>query len=121
MSAMADDVLALAERLWQGEQPAEIHHLFTGAPALVEVDEGAAFVAAFANACVFRTDAGLVMVDTGSFLTAGALHGEVRRWTRDPAQHRRLLARSRGPRLRGPPVRGRGDFERMGAASCHRP
>jgi len=84
MSAMADDILALAERLWQGEQPAEIHHLFTGAPALVEVDEGAAFVAAFANACVFRTDAGLVMVDTGSFLTAGALHGEVRRWTRDP-------------------------------------
>jgi alkyl sulfatase BDS1-like metallo-beta-lactamase superfamily hydrolase len=81
---MAENVLDLAERLWRGEEPAEIHHLFTGAPSLVEIGADAAFVAAFANACVFRTDQGLVMVDTGSFFGAPALHEEVRRWTPAP-------------------------------------
>jgi alkyl sulfatase BDS1-like metallo-beta-lactamase superfamily hydrolase len=81
---MADDVLTLADRLWAGEERPEIQHLFHAAPSLVEVAQGVAFVAAFANASVFRTGEGLVMVDTGSFLTARPLFETVRAWTGDP-------------------------------------
>jgi len=78
---MAEDVLALAERLWAGEVPTETHHLFRSPPTLVEVADGVAFVAAFANVSAFRTGDGLVLVDTGSIFAAPAIHAEVRRWT----------------------------------------
>ena len=81
---MTDDVLRLADRLWAGEERVEISHLFHAAPSLVEVADGIAFVAAFANASVVRTADGLVMVDTGSFLTARALFETVRAWSGDP-------------------------------------
>jgi len=78
---MALDVLGLADRLWTGEEHPDIRHVFTATPSLVEVGDGTAFVAAFANASAFRTERGLVMVDTGSFFGARALHDEVRRWS----------------------------------------
>lgn len=46
-----------------------------------EVSGGTAFLASFANVSAFRTNDGLVMVDTGSQLTASTVHQEVRSWT----------------------------------------
>jgi alkyl sulfatase BDS1-like metallo-beta-lactamase superfamily hydrolase len=75
------DALELADRLWEGEVETETQHLFNGVPALVEVADDAAFVAAFANVSAFRTGEGLVLVDTGSVFAARAIHGAVRGWT----------------------------------------
>jgi alkyl sulfatase BDS1-like metallo-beta-lactamase superfamily hydrolase len=52
---------------------------------LEEVAPGVAFVSSFANATAFATDAGLVLVDTGSFLLAAQVHVAIRSFRRDRA------------------------------------
>ena len=74
----------LAEGLWSGElDPAE-HHPFAPLMDLEPVAPRTAFVSSFANATAFETDAGLVLVDTGSFLLARQVHETIRGWSPRP-------------------------------------
>jgi alkyl sulfatase BDS1-like metallo-beta-lactamase superfamily hydrolase len=75
-----DDVLALADRLWRGEvRTADLHPLGP-MDGLAEIGDGIAFVPAFANVTAVATDAGLVLVDTGSSFAADSIHDRLRRW-----------------------------------------
>ncbi len=59
------------------------------APRLVaeQVAPRTHFVSSFANVTAFTTDAGLVLVDTGSFLLAEPTRGVLRSATKDPVTH----------------------------------
>jgi alkyl sulfatase BDS1-like metallo-beta-lactamase superfamily hydrolase len=77
------DVLETADRLFTGElDPAE-HHPFNQFGDLAEISDSTAFVAAFANASAFRTDDGLVVVDTSSPFLCAKVHESLRSWNRD--------------------------------------
>lgn len=75
------DVLDLAERLWTGEVDTADVHPWSVSGEATEVADRTAFLPGFANVSAFATDEGLVLVDTGSPFTAGAVHERVRRWT----------------------------------------
>ncbi len=78
------DVFDIVDRLWRGDVSITGHHPLHGHQDLVEIADGVAFVPSFANASVFSTDDGLVMVDTGSQLTGAAIHQSVRGWSEQP-------------------------------------
>ena len=78
------DPLELADRLWRGEVGTDEHHPLAGSGQLVEVAPRTAFLHSFANVSAFSTDEGLVLVDTGSQMTAGAVHRAIRGWTEAP-------------------------------------
>jgi alkyl sulfatase BDS1-like metallo-beta-lactamase superfamily hydrolase len=78
------EVLELAERLWNGEVAVEERHPWAPLDEVADVTERTGFVSSFANASAFVTDAGLVLVDTGGFLTAPRVHELVRDWTDAP-------------------------------------
>jgi glyoxylase-like metal-dependent hydrolase (beta-lactamase superfamily II) len=78
---MPDDILDLADRLWRGEVPSSEYHPVSHLGGLAEICEDVAFVPAFANVTAFATSDGLVLVDTGSWFAARAVHEELRRWT----------------------------------------
>ena len=82
MAAM--DPLELADRLWRGEVGTDEHHPLAGSGQLVEVSPRTAFLHSFANVSAFATENGLVLVDTGSQMTADAVHREVRGWIESP-------------------------------------
>jgi alkyl sulfatase BDS1-like metallo-beta-lactamase superfamily hydrolase len=75
------DVLALAERMWNGE---ERYHPFRGAGSHCEVADGIAFVHGFSNVSGIATADGLVLVDTGSEFLADVLHASIREWSTAP-------------------------------------
>src|SRR6059058_3592300 len=82
------DVLDLAERLWTGQVTVETHHpVGGGAGGVVEVADGVAFWHGFSNSTIARTDAGLVMVDSGDPLLGRLLHEQVRGWQPDVRLH----------------------------------
>ncbi len=78
------DIVELADRLWRGEASTAQHHPVVFTSELVEVTDGVAFLPAFANCTALRTEDGLVMVDTGSPLSAHAVHTQIRAWSRSP-------------------------------------
>jgi alkyl sulfatase BDS1-like metallo-beta-lactamase superfamily hydrolase len=78
---MADDPVAIADRLWRGEMAIEDHHPFSHMGGLAEVADGVAFLPSFANVSAFTTDDGLLLVDTGSAFAARAVHTELRTWS----------------------------------------
>lgn len=78
---MATSVLDLADRLWRGEAAIEDHHPLTPTSELTEVAAGTVFLTSFANVSAFATDAGLVLVDTGSQFHAQVVHKLVRGWS----------------------------------------
>lgn len=70
----------LAEDLIDGiREPDEVVPFATRLE-LDEVTDGVAFVSSFANATAIRTERGLVLVDTGSFLLCGQVHASLRLW-----------------------------------------
>lgn len=71
--------LEFADALWSGEE----HHPF-GASGVVEIDPRTLFIASFGNSIALRTNEGLVVVDTGSPLTAAAVAHEISEWSPDP-------------------------------------
>jgi alkyl sulfatase BDS1-like metallo-beta-lactamase superfamily hydrolase len=75
------DVLALAERVWRGE---EQYHPFRGAGSWCEIGDGIASVHAFSNVNGIATDEGLVLVDTGMALLADVMHDAIREWSAAP-------------------------------------
>jgi glyoxylase-like metal-dependent hydrolase (beta-lactamase superfamily II) len=77
----AEDVLALADRLWRGEVTTTQVHPLRPAPGLAEVADGVAFVPSFANVSAIDTDEGLVLVDTGSAFLAAEVHDTLRSWS----------------------------------------
>ncbi len=82
-NAHADDVIALADRLWNGETVASAVHPVGYRGDLAEIADGVAFVPSFANVSAFKTEDGLVFVDTGSAFVATSIHEEIRRWSPD--------------------------------------
>ena len=77
-------VLDLAERLWTGQTSIEEAHPFSMLGDAEEVADGVAFVPSFANVSAFRTEEGLVLVDTGSAPLAAHVHASLRRWDQSP-------------------------------------
>ena len=78
------DILDLADKLWTGEVSVEDSHPFSLIGEAQEVADGVAFVPSFANVTAFRTDDGLVLVDTGSAPLAQHVHTTLRRWDSSP-------------------------------------
>jgi alkyl sulfatase BDS1-like metallo-beta-lactamase superfamily hydrolase len=78
------DALETSDRLWRGELAIDDLHPVTGiSNELTEAAAGVAFVSSLANVTGFTTDAGLVLVDTGSEFLARAVHEQLRAWSRD--------------------------------------
>jgi alkyl sulfatase BDS1-like metallo-beta-lactamase superfamily hydrolase len=80
------DVLEIADQLWRGELDTTQYHPFGHIDDLSEIDDRSGFVASFSNVSAFDTDAGLVLVDSGSPIFSGAAHASLRSWT-DAAVH----------------------------------
>jgi alkyl sulfatase BDS1-like metallo-beta-lactamase superfamily hydrolase len=75
-------VLELAERFWRGEvRGAE---LVRATGAVEEIAPDVLFVHAFANVTALRTEAGLVLVDTGNYRARDRTFAAVRAWDGSP-------------------------------------
>jgi alkyl sulfatase BDS1-like metallo-beta-lactamase superfamily hydrolase len=74
----------LAEAMWSGEKPTNHTSILAGGAPIEEVAPRVAFAAGFANVVAVATDDGLVLVDTGSPMTAAIVHKEVRGWSPAP-------------------------------------
>ena len=68
--------LDFADSLWRGE---ELHPF--GATGTVEIDPGTLFIASFGNVIALRTTDGMLVVDTGSPLTAPAIAEDIGKWS----------------------------------------
>jgi glyoxylase-like metal-dependent hydrolase (beta-lactamase superfamily II) len=75
----------VAEALWSGARKTDHSSILVAGFPIEEVAPGVAFHAGFANVVAVATGDGLVLVDTGSPMTAAAVHAEVRRWSSAPA------------------------------------
>ena len=80
---MASDVLAVADRLWNGEISTATFHPVDHMGGFVEITDGVGFCPSFANVSAFATDDGLVLVDTGSAPLAKVVHDDIRTWSPD--------------------------------------
>jgi len=77
-------VRALTEKLWTGAETTEKHNPLTTFAGLEEYAPGLAFISSCANVTAFETDDGLVMVDTGGFVTAQLIYSQIRAWSDRP-------------------------------------
>jgi alkyl sulfatase BDS1-like metallo-beta-lactamase superfamily hydrolase len=75
------DIVELADRLWRGEDPTQHRQPLGPTLHLAEITDGVAFLPNFGNCSAFDTEDGVVMVDTGSIITAAKVHEEIRSWT----------------------------------------
>jgi len=75
----------LSDALWSGERKTDHSSILAAGGPIEEVAPGVAFHAGFANVVAVATGEGLVLIDTGSPMTAPVVHAEVRRWSKDPA------------------------------------
>lgn len=77
----------MADQLWRGETSTtqQEHHPFANLQVIEEVAEGVGFYKAFSNMTAVKTDAGTVLIDTGSFhpIANKKSHEVVRTWTDD--------------------------------------
>ena len=82
----ADDVLAVAERLWAGDVATDGSGIDPMVPGggMAEVADGVAFVPSFANVAAVSTGEGLVLVDVGSPFLSGQVHRTLRSWSGAP-------------------------------------
>lgn len=75
------DIVELADQLWRGEITTSSHSPMDVGEGICEVTDDVVFLPSFGNVTAVRTDDGLFMVDTGSQLTASAMHDTVRSWS----------------------------------------
>jgi len=75
------EILATADRLWNGETVTDRGLVGASDHGLAEVAAGVAFVPSFANVAAIETGDGLVLVDTGSSFMAKSIHRTLRGWT----------------------------------------
>ena len=78
------DVLAVADRLWNGELSTSTFHPVDHMGGFVEITDGVGFCPSFANVSSFATEDGLVLVDTGSAPLAKVVHDDIRTWSPAP-------------------------------------
>jgi alkyl sulfatase BDS1-like metallo-beta-lactamase superfamily hydrolase len=78
------DIVELSERRWRGDDLGQRSNPLGGVDHVAEITEDVAFLPNFANCTAISSDDGLVMVDTGSPLTAELVHREVRTWSALP-------------------------------------
>jgi alkyl sulfatase BDS1-like metallo-beta-lactamase superfamily hydrolase len=78
------DIVELSDRRWRGEDLGQSSNPLGGSDHVAEITEDVAFLPNFANCTAISTDDGLVMVDTGSPLTAELVHREIRTWSALP-------------------------------------
>jgi alkyl sulfatase BDS1-like metallo-beta-lactamase superfamily hydrolase len=78
------DIVELSDRRWRGEDLGQRTNPLGGIDHVAEVTEGVAFLPNFANCTAISTEDGLVMIDTGSPLTAELVHREIRTWSALP-------------------------------------
>jgi len=78
------DIVELSDRRWRGEDLGQSSNPLGGFDHVAEITPDVAFLPNFANCTAIRTDDGLVMVDTGSPLTAELVHREIRTWSALP-------------------------------------
>src|SRR5437764_12790123 len=76
------DVLTLAERFWRGEIKGP--ELIRATGVTEEIAPGVLFAHAFANVTAIRTEAGLLLVDTGNFRARDKTLATVRAWRTAP-------------------------------------
>jgi glyoxylase-like metal-dependent hydrolase (beta-lactamase superfamily II) len=76
------DVLDLAERFWSGAVTGR--DLLRPTGQAEEIADGMYFLHAFANVTALRTEAGLVLVDTGNYAARAKTFETVRRWSTAP-------------------------------------
>ena len=96
------DIVDLSERLWRGEDLGQKTNPLLGAVGhFAEITTSVAFLPNFANCTAISTDDGLVMVDTGSPLTAEDVHRRDTNVEFASSQLRHLLARPHRSRLWG--------------------
>lgn len=74
----------LSESLWSGARRTDHTSILAGGAPIEEVAPGIAFFAGFGNVTAVATDAGIVLVDTGSPMTATVVHQQVRSWSPAP-------------------------------------
>ena len=75
---------ALTDDLWSGARHTDHASILTTMLPLEEVAPGVAFHSGFANVVAITTGEGLVLVDTGSPMTAAVVHQQVRAWSPAP-------------------------------------
>jgi alkyl sulfatase BDS1-like metallo-beta-lactamase superfamily hydrolase len=80
---VASDVLSVADRLWNGELSTSTFHPVEHVGGFAEITDGVGFCPSFANVSSFKTDDGLLLVDTGSAPLAAVVHGDIRTWSQD--------------------------------------
>ena len=78
------DIVELSDRRWRGEDLNQKSNPLGELGTVSEITDGVAFLPNFANCTAIATDDGLVMVDTGSPLTAELVHRETRSWSALP-------------------------------------
>jgi alkyl sulfatase BDS1-like metallo-beta-lactamase superfamily hydrolase len=77
--------MEVAEDLWTGRLATTPRHPFAKPlQQLEEIDPGVAFVSSFANVTALATDAGLVLIDVGSFAFGRLVYEQVRAWSTRP-------------------------------------
>lgn len=85
---MVDSLEKIADRLFAGELTTHSpdHHPFAAYDVTDEVASGVVFYKGFVNVTGVRTDAGLMLIDTGSFLAASyeRSHAGIRKHIPDP-------------------------------------
>jgi alkyl sulfatase BDS1-like metallo-beta-lactamase superfamily hydrolase len=75
----------LAEKLWTGETTTYDHHPFTDlVDDIEEIADRTLFYKSFSNVTAFETEAGLVLIDTGSFVvpSPAQTHEAIRKWSK---------------------------------------
>jgi alkyl sulfatase BDS1-like metallo-beta-lactamase superfamily hydrolase len=84
IGANENELLGLADALWEGREPIEHHHPVGYTGELIPVADRTAFLPSFANVTAFETDDGLVLVDSGGLLIAATVHEQIRTWSDRP-------------------------------------
>ena len=78
---MPSDILAVADRLWNGDLSTTTFHPVDHIGGFVEITDGVGFCPSFANVSSFATEDGLLLVDTGSAPLAQIVHDDIRSWS----------------------------------------
>ena len=76
-------VLDLFEKLWSGEITTDERHPFAPLDASEEVADRTLFYNSFANVTAFGTDAGIVLVDAGTFAHMDLVFQAIRDWSKE--------------------------------------
>ncbi len=77
-------VREFADQLWRGDASTADTNPVTALLGMEEYRPGLAFVSSFANVTAVRTGEGLVLIDTGSFLTGPGIRDQLREWSDAP-------------------------------------